>query len=690
MGSIKTNVIGKVNNIDLKVEQSTMALHEAIVNSLQSIDDAQKRNPDLKGEVIIELRRDSLGRPIDGLLPVKDVVITDNGIGFTTNNYKSFQEAESTYKHKRGGKGIGRFLWLKIFNHADISSFYKDINDQKFYRRSFSFTLDDKNPIVDPRRVPVLNEEQQISGTRIKLCGLQPEYIGQFSVPLKELSDTIIEHHINFLVDASCPDIILREQSDEFSTTQYNLKSRFREEFLLDKDADSVEVANYTFQISFLHIKNEDGKARHSVLYSGNNRIVTTKSLSSLIPNLIRPLQREDGQLFDVFVIVSGNYLDLHVNRERTEFNIPDKILTKKTNGRPLLSIEEIQMAAIKSSRDHLDNYLVALREEKDEYIKTFVDTEAPQYKSLLKYTDRIERIKPGLSYDKLDIELHKLRNDISVETREGVGKLLSSSSALAPNTQEFADDLKKVMGMITSMSESDLADYVVQRKMILMLFERVLKLNSKNSYELEARIHNIVFPMKKSSDEVDYREHNLWLIDERLAYHRFLRSDKPLDALDKDSPKPDIVVASLLTRIQFENNLLYTDSQSTPYDSFTIIEFKRPMRDYYSGKEDDPIAQVQRYVNFINSGDATSNDGRGINPKNAKFYCYIVCDVTKEIREFANDRGFTETGDGEGYFWYNTNSKAYYEVISYDKLLKDSKQRNQILFDKLGIGKII
>lgn len=30
------------------------------------------------------------------------------------------------------------------------------------------------------------------------------------------------------------------------------------------------------------------------------------------------------------------------------------------------------------------------------------------------------------------------------------------------------------------------------------MLFERVLKLRDDNKYELEERIHNIVFPMEK------------------------------------------------------------------------------------------------------------------------------------------------------------------------------------------------
>ncbi len=41
-------------------------------------------------------------------------------------------------------------------------------------------------------------------------------------------------------------------------------------------------------------------------------------------------------------------------------------------------------------------------------------------------------------------------------------------------------------------------------------------------------------------------------------------------------------------------------------------------------------------------------------------------------------------TPDGMGYYGYQPERNAYYEVISYSKLLADAKKRNQILFDKL------
>ena len=38
------------------------------------------------------------------------------------------------------------------------------------------------------------------------------------------------------------------------------------------------------------------------------------------------------------------------------------------------------------------------------------------------------------------------------------------------------------------------------------------------------------------------------------------------------------------------------------------------------------------------------------------------------------------------GFYRYNDIYKAYVEILPFDKIIKDSKKRNKILFDKLGI----
>ena len=46
---------------------------------------------------------------------------------------------------------------------------------------------------------------------------------------------------------------------------------------------------------------------------------------------------------------------------------------------------------------------------------------------------------------------------------------------------------------------------------------------------------------------------------------------------------------------------------------------------------------------------------------------------------------GARRTPDNLGYYGFNEALNAYYEVISYTKLLGDAKKRNRILFDKLN-----
>lgn len=302
MSRIKTNVVGKVGNISLPHENGIMALHEAIVNSLHAIDDSKRSD----GDILIEVRRNLLVEPLgNGLQPIQDIAIRDNGVGFNRRNFNSFQTAESTYKQKRGGKGIGRFLWLKVFNRAEIRSVFRD-SDDKLYNRSFEFVLDNRDPIVDVRLVPVPAGEERPVGTSIKLCGLHQEYSEAFDGTLSDLADAIIEHHIHFLVDDSCPTITLREQKADSSSVEINLNHRFQHDFMLDKDADSIQLGGYPFEVALLKIKSEGRRARHSLLLSANKRVVTSQLLAPLVPNLDQLLQHESGQPFDIFVLVSG------------------------------------------------------------------------------------------------------------------------------------------------------------------------------------------------------------------------------------------------------------------------------------------------------------------------------------------------------------------------------------------------
>jgi hypothetical protein len=59
---------------------------------------------------------------------------------------------------------------------------------------------------------------------------------------------------------------------------------------------------------------------------------------------------------------------------------------------------------------------------------------------------------------------------------------------------------------------------------------------------------------------------------------------------------------------------------------------------------------------------------------------------MTSTLEKHAFDFELEKTPDGQGFFGYKRQYKAYVEVISYTKMLADAKKRNASFFDKLAL----
>lgn len=102
-------------------------LFESIVNSIHAINEVKIINQNYSGKITIKFIRD-LQFLNDGIEPIDSINIEDNGCGFNKDNFKSFMESDTDHKADIGGKGVGRFSWLKAFNNVDIHSiFWKTI-----------------------------------------------------------------------------------------------------------------------------------------------------------------------------------------------------------------------------------------------------------------------------------------------------------------------------------------------------------------------------------------------------------------------------------------------------------------------------------------------------------------------------------------------------------------------------------
>lgn len=63
-------------------------------------------------------------------------------------------------------------------------------------------------------------------------------------------------------------------------------------------------------------------------------------------------------------------------------------------------------------------------------------------------------------------------------------------------------------------------------------MLEKAIEIQDDNRYCSEETLHSIICPMRYTSDELQFEEMNLWIIDDRLAYHTFLASDKLMKSL--------------------------------------------------------------------------------------------------------------------------------------------------------------
>ena len=343
-------------------------------------------------------------------------------------------------------------------------------------------------------------------------------------------------------------------------------------------------------------------------------------------------------------------------------------------------SRKEIDSKVEECVKDILKDYFDEAVNEREEAVRKYITEEAPQYKPLMKHLPQaIEGIKFGSSVSNIEDSLHdakrQLEKDIAKENDELLVKINNNSLSSEDYEHEFAECTRKLV----DINKASLAEYIAHRKAVLQLFEASLKKRPDEKYELEKFLHELIFPVRATSEDVSYEAHNLWLIDERLTYSQYLASDISLGA-SAGKKRPDLLLLDHPVLVSDE------DGPGHTFESISIFELKRPMRDNYDGK-DNPIDQLQEYAEKIKEGNAIDATGRPIRVnENTRIYLYAVCDVPASLEKIMRRRNFKQTPDGLGWHVYVDDLNASIEVLPYDKILADSKMRSRVFFEKLGL----
>jgi hypothetical protein len=664
----KINIQGTVDNIKSKSNVYTPIV-EAVVNSIDAI--IASGNAD--GRIIITVFRDQT-LPFDDTLPnIKSIEIEDNGTGFNQENRDSFDTLYSLSKKDAGGKGFGRFMFLKYFSDVRAESNYVEM-DQKSYFRKFRFGRK-YEIIVDETIEPSKESKQQ---TTIFLSNLYSDK--HFDKELETIARKLLEKLLIFFINEQfkCPTIILRESDNgkqivlnDYVQADSEIQLLHTEIFELE-NLQSKKKENFTAKIFKIYYSKSESK----IILTAHNREVTEASLHSYVPEF-------EDEFFDEFsksgkvvkknyivkTYVLSDYLDANVSVERESFNFskdkPDQYYPF-----PQFTIEQESANVTKKVFDD-DVKTRALKKAKR--INEYVSNSAPWHKTYIQHVD-LSQFPFNATDERIELELQRYKFQREQETRTDVSHLMSTTE-----DAEFSERLNAVVAKVTEIGKSDLAHYVSNRKVVLQVFEELRKRTDEGHASLEKEIHSLIYPMNRDSTNTDYEGHNLWLLDERLVFSEYIASDRKISTNKEALDEPDLVI--------FDTKRAYRSGENEFSNPLTIFEFKRPKRAHYS-QEDDPILQIGNYLKKIKAGKYEMP--LGVEPikvnDNTPVYAYVVCDLMDRIHDFASIHQLTISPDQEGYFGFHRGFNMYVEILSFRKVFKDSMLRNKIFFKKLHL----
>ena len=661
--SFSSNLRGKVRNFSLPKNRPLVPLYEAIVNSINAIDERVKTKGDFSGNIKIEVLKDNVWTGFSDDF-IRGFRIQDNGIGFDESNMKSFMEADSEYKMDIGGKGVGRFSWLKAFSTVRIASTFKD-DTNKFVTRRFDFDIE--HPEVEDTLE--LAEEGEYK-TVVELLDYKEDYKKELPKTIDTISTRIIQHCFVYLLSETCPEIDIFD-----SEKQISLNKMFKKQFSTDTTKTSFKVGQQEFSLLNFKINDRAFPYRNRLYLCANERLVDSKALDKFIVNLDQSIFEEEGYWY--LGVLTSEYFDENVDMNRLSFSIPKESRTLFPDSPGLDDIIKVAADAV---RDYLKNYLDNVETRKQQRIQSYTRDIAPQYRHLEFYVpDEIATLKPGLSDDELDDALYGIKRAFENKTKDECNGLLKKLKSGEITAEEYQNQFQSTIGKVSDVNRATLAEYVVHRRIILNLFNQGLEIRPDGKFNLEKYMHQIIYPMRATSDELPYENSNLWLIDEKLSFCQFISSDMPFNNSNNEE-RSDILV--------LDNPVVVAENKNTglAYDSIAIFELKKPMRNDYT-MESNPVTQLLNYAKKIIDGNAKDCKHRPIRVTDTtQFYLYALCDITETLEKVLDFLSFTRTPDGLGAYKYNENLHAYIEVLSFDKIRNDAEKRNKVLFEKLGI----
>ncbi len=665
---MKLDVLGRIRNTSVPYGHAFIPLFEAVINSIHSTEERFGDEVAEKGEVEVRIQRIPAHPTVPGVIgrpPVEAIesfTIIDNGRGFTDDNLESFATSDTTTKADRGGKGVGRFTWLVVFEHAAIDSTF-DLGGDACLRRSFRFEASEAG--IEGYEDSPASTASDVR-TSVVLLGVRKRYAEVLRMGADAIADRLFEHCFNYFLLGRCPAIRLVDEGPETPTT-IDINAR-----LNDVECDeAVELQIGDHHLSVFHVQRKHTTGhKHEAHLCAHQRVVESFPLAMHSELGVEPFKNEAGDSVVHHAFVSGRALDEAVDSTRTRLDLPD--------GAPFL--EAAGALDLKTLRDqlgqHVDQRLAdVLRAEKEQNLhklKQHICTEQPEYRHLIsRRPDDLGRLRWTDDRDKLDERLYRVQQSWEADVRRRQREVEDSLVKEDTDPDEIAEELSKVLEEVNESGQASLVRYVAKRRAVLQLLRRLTSVSTGPA--LEDRVHRVVFPLRQTADDIAYDDHNLWLVDDTLSFYEFVASDISLsqnEVAPSDSRRrPDVLAFKT----------------GDPYQHVAIVEFKRPDRD-----DENPVQQLVDYALLLRDGGARNAHGQTMTgvPGSVRIDAFAICTLTPEMEQLLR-RGPVDMHKvaEEGRWWgAKPTENLWIEVLDFQAFIRRAEQRNRAFFTKLGL----
>lgn len=625
MSQMLTNIRRVVKGVSNRTTQWDV-LFEAITNSVHA--NATHIVCRLIGDQAVLMTANG-----DELAPKKVIAmeIEDDGDGFDDPNYKSFGNYGTDYNIDLGCKGVGRFVYLKIFENVRYTSLLAAMKKKREFVFSFDFESDD----IQEEDAEVSNNKTilNLSGVTDKIFSKDRNVDRRLDLRLQDIKKKVLLHLI--------PTLFFHKRNGRNIVIE--LIDQLSGESLSIDEKDVPDFTTKSFEILGSNQKKIKFSLHHSIsaissemnaFYCADGRTVCTFSDKGFKP-----------RGFSGYLLLESEYFNGRVNNERNDFGI----YPVRTDMFETLSWEMINRS-LKAIITTLVYDEIPEVDEKNKKQLREIQEERPY---LVQYIEEEDIKIAGFIGKKQIVEKAKKRFDEAKES------LLANTGKVEYSEKELEDAIQ--------IAQNELVAYIHDRVLVVQRLKTML--NDKE--QSEAVIHNLF--MERYTEDVEYnffstKKNNLWLLDDRFTSYSYAASEKRIRDILKQS-------GSIIDDDRPDLALFFSQDPCDKKGLKSVIVELKSFKDH-SKSDRDKFAGIQQLIDYIKAFKSKEEI--------EEVWAFLVTDVDRKLEDRLIDNNYlplfsTQTPIFHQYF---PKMKMSIYVVGAQSLILDAEARNKVFID--------